>query len=295
MLEESLRRRLETLNRERLPAGDAAKGSEGHLRGSSVPPTLAKRGSAVRATRVGGARLLDSAVVCENAGGEHLVIPIPVDSLWREGERLVAGRLVHLESLPAEEIAEGMSEFVAAMPDRALLLDLETCGLGGAALFLVGLLRKIDGRLTVELLLAKNYAGERAVLEALWQRIEGEVGTRADAIVTFNGKSFDWPTVLDRSRRHLLHKSRELRSPLHVDVLHPARRRWKTQLPDCKLQTIERLICRRTRTGDIPGSQIPAAYDAFVRTGNPTEMEAILYHNAIDLVTLLDVAMRIAA
>jgi hypothetical protein len=81
---------------------------------------------------------------------------------------------------------------------------------------------------------------------------------------------------------------------LHVDLLHHSRRRWRRQLPDCRLQTLERHICGRGRTGDIAGAQIPAAYQEFVRTGFDRDMDAILLHNAIDLVTLLDLAMRLA-
>ena len=88
---------------------------------------------------------------------------------------------------------------VAALPDRVLLLDLETCGFAGSALFLVGLLRQIEGVPTVELLLARNYAEEQAILETLWQTVAGH-----DVLVTFNGKSFDWPMVVDRSVRHRL-------------------------------------------------------------------------------------------
>lgn len=82
--------------------------------------------------------------------------------------------------------------------------------------------------------------------------------------------------------------------PLHVDLLHHARRRWKNSLSDCRLQTIESQICRRRRIDDLPSHKIPAAYADFVRTGFPREIEAILYHNAVDLVTSLDIAMRLA-
>ncbi|MEM8864707.1 MAG: ribonuclease H-like domain-containing protein [Planctomycetota bacterium] len=284
MLSESLRRRLEALNRDRLPADRTAD----DRRLTPMPTT--RRTQPPRKPLLPRADLLDSAVVCENAGGEHLVIPIAVDQLWPGGEERVAGRLAHLQSLPAEQLATGMPALVAAMPDRTVMLDLETCGLSGSALFLVGLLRQIDNRPTIELLFARNYAEERAVMLSLWERLAG-----ADVIATFNGKSFDWPMVMDRSRRHLLHKTTKLREPEHVDLLHIARRRWKRELPDCKLQTIERLVCRRTRVGDIPGGQIPAAYDAYVRTGGTREIEAVLHHNALDLVTLLDVTMRVAA
>jgi hypothetical protein len=81
---------------------------------------------------------------------------------------------------------------------------------------------------------------------------------------------------------------------VHVDVLHHARRRWRRQLPDCRLKTLEQLVCRRRRTGDIPGHLIPAAYAEFVRTGFEREIDAILYHNAVDLVTLFDLTLRLA-
>jgi uncharacterized protein len=47
--------------------------------------------------------------------------------------------------------------------------------------------------------------------------------------------------------------------------------------------------------GDIAGHLIPAAYAEYVRTGHQREMDAILYHNAVDLVTMLDLALRLAA
>ena len=53
--------------------------------------------------------------------------------------------------------------------------------------------------------------------------------------------------------------------------------------------------CRRSRTGDIAGSRIPQVYDGYVRTGSPEEIDAVLYHNAVDLITLLDVLLRLAA
>ena len=88
---------------------------------------------------------------------------------------------------------------VAALPDRAIALDLETCGLAGSALFLIGLLRQIDGVPTIQLLLARNYAEEAAVLASLWQIV-----AEHDVLLTFNGKSFDWPMVIERSIRHRL-------------------------------------------------------------------------------------------
>ncbi|MEN1681295.1 MAG: ribonuclease H-like domain-containing protein [Planctomycetota bacterium] len=290
MLSESLRSRLEALNRERLPE------LQDSPRPSPPPrPALAKPRPAPQPSAPG---LLSGAKVCRNAAGEHLVMTVEIDQLWPGGGERVAGRIEHLVSLSGDAAGDGatltpgVEPLVGSLPDRAVLLDLETCGLAGAALFLIGLLRQVDGRLAVELLLARTYVEEQAVLVSLWQRL-----ANADAIGTFNGKSFDWPMVMDRSRRHLLHKRIEggLVEPEHVDLLPIARRRWKPMLPDCKLQTIERMVCRRPRSGDIPGAQIPAAYDEFVRSGRTDQMEKILRHNALDLVTLLDVTLRVAA
>lgn len=232
-----------------------------------------------------------------NPHGEHWRIGLPVDEIWPDGQRLVTAR--HARLARAAELCQagGMSafadadllDFLHAFPDNAVLLDLETCGLAGSALFLVGLVRRIEDCLTVELLLARNYAEEAAVLASLWERLSDQT-----VLATFNGKSFDWPMVLDRTARHLLFRGQRPPQPRHVDLLHPARRRWRRSLPDCRLQTLETYVCGRRRSDDIPGSQIPAAYQQYVRTGFTREMDQVLMHNAIDLTTLLDLAMRLA-
>ena len=171
-------------------------------------------------------------------------------------------------------------------------------------IFLVGLLHAADEGMVVEQLLARNYAEERSILASLWRIAAGK-----RVLVTFNGKSFDWPLVHDRSTLHRLGRREfkpvessitpELLEPhdprpelAHLDVLHHARRRWRRRLPNCRLQTLERYLCRRVRRDDVPGHEIPQAYHDFVRTGSPRLMESILHHNALDLVTMAQVAMR---
>ena len=170
------------------------------------------------------------------------------------------------------------------------MLDLETCGLSGAALFLVGLVRAVEGVPTVELLLARSSmprntrcskrSGRSSPSRKCWSRTTARRSTGRWCSIAVPGTGSRRP-----GRRGGL---------LHVDMLHHARRRWRRQLPDCRLQTLEQLVCRRSRTGDIPGHRIPAAYADFVRTGFERDMEAILYHNAMDLVTLLDLTLRLA-
>ena len=294
MIDDKLRRRLEALNRDALP--DEVPATPTIVRPVAAAALPAATKPAPMGKPIPG--ILRQGEVVATSAGEHLRIRLPIDSLWPQGSRLIAARQEQLrrrldEAQQAVEPTVVMdAEFaalIAALPERVLMLDLETCGLGGAALFLAGLLRQIDSVPTVELLLARNYAEEQAVLETLWQTIEG-----LDVLVTFNGKSFDWPMVIDRSVRYRLDTARSPRELLHLDMLHHARRRWRRQLPDCRLQTLEQFVCRRRRSGDIPGHRIPAAYADFVRTGFEREMEAILYHNAMDLVTLFDLALRLA-
>lgn len=223
-----------------------------------------------------------------NEAGEHLCIVVAVDELWPGGLELVTRRhAAILEARPHD--GESRARWIDAFPAATAFLDLETCGLAGSALFLAGVLRSVHDRLTVELLLARDYSEESAVLTSLWQRL-----AETKTIVTFNGKSFDWPMVVDRSRRHLMSAVGRVAQPEHVDLLHLARRRWRGETPDCKLQTLERHVCGRLRSDDLPSNQIPAAYQQYVRTRFEREMDLILLHNAIDLVTMLDLAMRLA-
>ena len=293
MLDESLRRRLETLNRTALPA-EAQRPRVSKPTAAQVPSArqkakpVANPAAKPLATKERPLEGLHArGRVAENSLGQHLLIEIPLSEVWPEGDELLAARHSQLVDQAAE--AQEQGRFLRAFPSRFLGLDLETCGLSGSALFLVGLVRQVESRMAIELLLARNYAEEAAVLGSLAERL-----AEVDTLVTFNGKSFDWPMVRDRWHRYLLHRTQPLPDLAHYDVLHHARRRWKTTLPDCKLQTIERMICRRGRTGDIPGNQIPGAYDHYVHTGHTAEMDQVLYHNGMDLVTLVDVAMRLA-
>jgi uncharacterized protein YprB with RNaseH-like and TPR domain len=186
-------------------------------------------------------------------------------------------------------------------------LDLETCGFAGSMVFLVGAVWQVGQALVVDQLLARDYAEEKAILQTLWQ-----IASRNRVLVTFNGKSFDWPMVHDRSTRHHLGHDRRGRPAAaasapqeswdkndprpeltHCDLLHHTRRRWKTLLPNCKLQALERFICRRSRRDDFPGAQVPAAYHQFVRSGEAQQVSAILHHNALDLLTLVQVTLAL--
>jgi len=169
----------------------------------------------------------------------------------------------------------------AVMPDDVLFLDLETTGLGVTPLFLIGALSWQDGDLVARQYLARHY-GEEAAATALFMNL----AHNKRLLISFNGKSFDWPFLRLRAAVNTVPC---LLSCPHFDLLHEARRIWRGRLPNCKLQTLEQHVCGRPpRAGDIPGADIPQAYHDFVRTGNAAQMAQIIHHNLLDLVTMAE-------
>ena len=304
MIDESLRSRLEALNRAPIPASvvHAPAPMARPLQRPGDPPAAPHFNSPTAQTPPPAKLtpgLLRTGDIVETPHGPHLRIRLPLENLWPNGTQLIAARQEFLQSQlaaaqhaiePSLVLAPEFASLVGALPDRAVGLDLETCGLAGSALFLIGLFRQIDGQPTIELLLARNYSEEPAVLATLWQTIADH-----QVLLTFNGKTFDWPMVIERSVRHRLNGNPIREQFLHIDILHHARRRWRKQLPNCRLQTLEQHVCRRHRTDDIPGHRIPAVYADYVRTGFERDMDSVLHHNALDLVTLFDLALRLAA
>ena len=195
-----------------------------------------------------------------------------------------------------EDLPEGLRRLVETAAARVMYLDIETCGLAGEPLFLVGLMRYEKDSLRVDQLLARDYSEERPLLAAFWQELR-----KAECLVTFNGKTFDVPTLTSRSMACGLFEVPEL--PAHVDLLHESRRRWKKAVPNCRLQTLEEWICRRRRGGDILGCDIPAAYHDFVRARQSADpvrqvrsvrrLQTIMHHNALDLVTMAELVTHL--
>jgi uncharacterized protein YprB with RNaseH-like and TPR domain len=167
-----------------------------------------------------------------------------------------------------------------ARPEDALFLDIESCGLIGTGIFLVGTMSYAGEQLVFEQYLARNYAEEEGIVQAFADRL-----AEAGLLVSFNGKAFDMNLIRERAAFH--HVPLPRRQPPHLDLLVEARRLWKGRLPNCRLQTLERHLCRRSRLGDIPGCAIPDAYHRFVSTGDARVLRDILHHNMLDLLTMV--------
>jgi uncharacterized protein YprB with RNaseH-like and TPR domain len=172
-------------------------------------------------------------------------------------------------------------------PQDLIFLDVESTGLGTSPLFLVGVMSWQDNGFCASQYLARDYAEEAAVIR-LFVR---DCAARR-LLVTFNGKSFDFPFLRARAAANAVRFGLD---PLHFDLLHACRRVWKESLPNCRLQTLETYVCGRVRQGDIPGAEIPDAYHDFVRTANAGKLVRILRHNLLDLVTMAEIMTRFPA
>lgn len=264
----ALRQQISHLQRNRAPAA-----------GGRAPARQAKSRHVVSA--------LD-AQVAATGHGQLLVWEKPLSEVWSYGEVVARNLWQALDgawSLP--QAPAGLEPLVEADLEGIGWLDIESAGFMGRPIFLIGVMRPRGDDLVITQFLAADYSQERALLAHCAEATED-----LQVLVTFNGKCFDLPFLRDRMTYHRV--SRRLEVEL-VDLLWPARRRWRGVLPDCRLQTLERHLCRRARPGDIPSALIPERYHEFVRTQDASLIAPIMRHNRLDLLTMAELAALLLA
>lgn len=171
----------------------------------------------------------------------------------------------------------------------AVFLDLETTGLAGGTgtvAFLVGLAYFRDERFKITQFFLHDLAEEERLVRELGQFV-GDMGFKS--IVTYNGKAFDMPLVETRFAMH--RTACPLRGLPHLDFLFSARSLWKHKYDSCRLFTLAQEICQAERSEDIPGAEVPVRYFQYIRNGDFSLIEPILYHNQEDLLSLLGVVV----
>ena len=171
----------------------------------------------------------------------------------------------------------------------SVFLDLETTGLSGGTgtvPFLVGLAYYRDERFKVTQFFLNDMAEEGRLVEEL-DRFIGEMGFKS--LVTYNGKAFDLPLIETRFALH--RKPCPLRGLPHLDFLFSARSLWQHKYDSCRLFTLAQTIVQAPRSEDIPGAEIPLRYFQYIRSGDFSLIEPILYHNQEDLLSLLGVVV----
>lgn len=164
--------------------------------------------------------------------------------------------------------------------------DIETMGLRGMPIFLIGFGFIGTEGIILRQYVAEHISAESALLEAAARDIES-----VDALVTFNGAAFDLPETEERAARYQIEWDG---FPHHFDLLHIARRCYKHQLPDFKLQTVEENLLGFERLDDLPSSEVPRMYNLFSQTGDGRPLLPVLEHNLIDVAATILLLLKLA-
>src|SRR5580704_8587612 len=219
--------------------------------------------------------------VAKNHFGEHLAI-----RNWFSTPEFSEPSAIALELLSRARDAALSRRTRAALedPSKWLFLDTETTGLAGGTgtyAFLIGLAWWDAGALQVEQLFMRDFTEEYSLLHELAERV-----AERPVLVTFNGKTFDWP-LLD-SRFTMTRTISTPRLAAHLDLLHPARALWKLRLGSVRLVDLERHVLDAPRLGwhreeDIASSLIPQYYFDYLRGGPADPLVGVLRHNQMDL------------
>lgn len=244
------------------------------LTGEGPPATSAAPAGASSATALFPGVLLETSPI----GPKH-VAEGSFDAQARHGDTLLApARSVAGAHLALLALDQTLCEVDC---ERLLFLDTETTGLSGGAgtlPFLIGLAWFEGGEFRVRQLFLSRPGLEAPMLHEVAERM-----SRASALVTFNGKSFDWPLL---RTRFVLNRMVAPVPSLHVDLLHCTRRVFGRRAQGARLTELERHVLGLERHDDLPGEAIPEAYFSFLSTGSAQLMPKVVEHNRNDLLAM---------
>lgn len=169
-----------------------------------------------------------------------------------------------------------------------LFLDLESLGLFGRPLVLIGLAWYDRQReeFFLKQYVIRSIVEEQAVLAAAQRELE-----QAEALVSYNGRAFDMNYLEERLSYYGLYAEQPEKP--HLDLLHHARRHFG-HLPDCRLETVERFILNLERPLDLPSILVPDFYNTYLEERNIGPLVAIIEHNKQDLISLALLLDRLA-
>ena len=167
--------------------------------------------------------------------------------------------------------------------EELFFFDTETTGLGGGVgntIFLLGYASISGDSLILRQHILPNPGAEVPLYQSFLEKVNYKT------LVTYNGKSFDWPQV---KTRHTLVREHVPKLPQfgHFDLFHAARRLWKHKLDRLKLAVVEKEVLGVERVDDIPGFLAPMIYFDFIESKHPNGMLGILKHNEIDILSLV--------
>ena len=183
-------------------------------------------------------------------------------------------------------------------PSDLLFFDLETTGLSGGAgtvAFLAAFGRfaapgDFPPRIEITQYLLLDYPGEADFIENVMAEFNPKGLASPPFAVSYNGKSFDSQILKTRCFMNGI-----MPAPyFHADLLHPARRLWRRQLPDCSQSAIELSVLGLDRSGDLPGAMAPDIWFSFLRNGENRQLLSVCDHNERDIRGLASLFLALA-
>lgn len=227
--------------------------------------------------------------------GEEILTPLGhtfvINETYPEDPRKAELPLEFSASLTNLSIWLGDPSLVQQKPNSFAFIDTETSGLAGGTgtyAFLIGVGRFTNQCFELSQFFMRDPYEEPAQLAAVQSALEG-----CEVLVTYNGKSFDVPLL---NTRYVVNgEPPPLNSFTHIDLLHMARKLWRDRLESRTLGSIEEHILNTPRTeDDIPGWMVPSIYFDYIKTGDARPIKNVLYHNAMDIISLASLLNHIS-
>lgn len=223
-----------------------------------------------------------------NVFGEHLII----EKTYNENYSHAGVKLSEVLEIPSETLTLLSKDCNIRGFDfkKAIFIDTETTGLAGGSgtyAFLVGI-GFFDGIFfRLRQYFMRDFDEENAMLYSLQKFLRD-----FNCIVSFNGKSYDIPLL---ATRFLLNRMENpLQDFMHLDLLSSARRLYSQRFESISLSSLEKKLFCINRQGDVPGYEIPSLYFRFLRDKNPYPLKPVIYHNGMDILSMVALAVKMA-
>ncbi|MFY2763494.1 ribonuclease H-like domain-containing protein [Arenimonas sp. MALMAid1274] len=222
------------------------------------------------------------------ATAPRLAAPVPVVATDRRmpGVAIADGLYYSEHHQPWPDVPERVDARFARLDllarEHLVFFDTETTGLAGGTgtrAFMIGAADWHAGGLRLRQLTMATMAAETAMLGLFASWLSPQ-----SVLVSYNGKCYDAPLLNTRYR--LARLASPLPGLVHLDLLHPSRRRWKGRWENCRLGTLERQVLGIVREDDLPGAEAPRAWLDYLRGGCARNLRRVAEHNAQDLRSL---------
>lgn len=186
---------------------------------------------------------------------------------------------ISLKDLPDLKIKDYIMKRIDKIPDRTLFADIESTGWVGKLIFLVGTAHKLEDDLRIELIFARNPFEEDAMLLHFYEKTK-----RYNEIVTYNGRTFDYPALDERLVGNMMpYELPQKHSDLY-NIMCLSGTRKRHNLKSLKLHKLYELFGDKRE--DVMGCEIPLLYSNWALNGQPRVIEKDIEHNILDLVTM---------